>query len=247
MNRITQTLLTLAAVFVILFGLLFFANAGWDMIESLFGPRRVSDVVNVDPQDQSLVETLRLSNITLVGDGPLLRATLVSEQSYDQGSYGKSSDSNVVNFGFLAPGEPARWMFAAGKQLIVTHEVLSLRGDMMAPVAGEDIFATSTSAADPARDRDQEHEVAMMLALVEADSNGDKRLSTQDAMTLALTRPDGNGRVDLATGLMSIPYSLPSRSDLTFLIETAAGHEVLRVNPATFDVTDRQPVAFPKP
>lgn len=246
MNRLTQILLTLASLIVILLGLVFFGSFGWDLARRAFAPREVTDVVNVDPQDQSLVETLRLSDTTLVGDGPLLRLNLVSEQRYDQGSYGKSSDYNVVNIGFLAPGEPVRWMFLAGKQLIVTQGALSLRGDMMAPVAGEDIFTATASAADPARDRDQPHEVALMLVLVEADTNGDKRLSGQDAMTLALTRPDGSGRVDLATGLLSVPEALPSPRDLTFLIQTAAGREVLRVNPATFDITDRQPVTFPQ-
>lgn len=246
MNRLTQILLALASLIVILLGLVFFGSVGVDMARRAFGSREVTDVVNVDPQDPSLVETLRLSDTTLVGDGPLLRLSLVSEQSYNQGSYGKSSDHNVVNIGFLAPGEPVRWMFPAGQQLIVTQGPLSLRGDMLAPVVGEDIFAAVTTAADPARDRDQPHEVALMLVLVEADSNGDNRLSGQDAMTLALTRPDGTGRVDLATALVSIPEALPSPRDLTFLIETAAGREVLRVNPATFDITDRQPVTFPQ-
>lgn len=246
MNRLTQILLGLAALIIIGFGLIAGIGMGAGLVANIFGTRHVTEVVNVDQQDQSLIETLRLGEATMVGDGPLLRVALISEQDYRQGSYGKSSDSNTVNLGFLAPGAPVRWMFPAGKQLIVTYGALSLRGDMMAPVMGEDIFSAATTAADPARDRDQPHEVALMLVLVEADTNGDKRLSTQDAMTLALTRPDGSGRVDLATGLVSIPETLPSRSDLTFLTETAAGREVLRVNPATYDITDRQPVTLPQ-
>ncbi|MFB2594051.1 hypothetical protein ACEYYB_04300 [Paracoccus sp. p4-l81] len=183
-----------------------------------------------------------LTRPVLVGDGPLVRIELRVG--------GATTGGGLMNIGFLEPGQPARWLFPGqGGPLIVAAEPLSLRGDLLAPIRpGQDIFAPGTLSPDalpPSRDRDTPHEVALMLVLVSTDSNADGRLTPEDGLTLALTRPDGSGRTELATGLTAAPQVLPSTADLAFLIPTAGGFETLRLNPATFDITDRQPVTLP--
>lgn len=252
MNRYLQWLLGLAALIVVAIGLIILSFLGESLWRKVAGPRHVQDVINVDADDPSLSETLRLSDGTLVGDGPAIRVMLYRDQDYAQasglGSYDKSSSSNLVNIGFLEPGQPARWMFPNEGVLIYDSTPLFLRGDLIgARHSGDNLFDDEASlvTVDPTRGRDGLQEVALMLTLIESDSNGDSRLSRDDHMVLALTRPDGSGRTDLATDLTAPARHLPSLSDLAFLIETAEGNEVLRVSPGDFSVTDRQHVVFP--
>lgn len=245
MSRITQILLATASLTVILLGIAFFGMT----LPDLFG-LRVSEVVVADTADPTLTETLSFGSAALVGDGPTLRLPLLTTQSYAQGSFEKTSEGNIVNFAFLTPGQPARWLLPGRSALIVHAEALALSGDLIAPMmVGQDIFTTgfdaATGAASTARAPDAPHEVALMLVLAEADSNGDGRLSARDALTLALTRPDGTGRVDLAGGLTAVPQVMPSARDLAFLLQGDAGYEALRVDPVAFTVTDRQPVPLP--
>lgn len=238
MSRILQWLVGLSAL-VVAFNLVILCAMAGDLWPHRAGPR--------GGQDKVQTGSVHLRGATLVGDGPTMRIGLYADQgdelpgSLSGGS--KKPGETLINIGFLTPGTPARWMFPKPGMRIQELRALSLSGDLIGRVRGGNIFDDPTQIAPDltARNRDEAHEVALMLVLIEPADTDDPPAR----MTLALSRPDGTGRTDLASGLRTRPQVLPSRTDLAFLIETDTGREVLRVDPASFLITDRQPVPLP--
>ena len=225
-----KTLLSLAAITVILFGGLPAVLPGQEFRRDSARGIRTSDVVNVDPADPTPVQRLYTSGFERVDDGPILRATLYVSQDFDVGgtlgSYSKSSDANALNMLFLEPDAPERWLFDSNAQLIYDTRSLSL-APIAAPLANQP-------------------EVALMLLMVMSDTNADQRLSETDTRSLAIVHPDGRGLVTLIEDLPGSVNILPDPSAIVLSVETGTGLDILRIDPTAFVILDRRTVAFPK-
>ncbi|NNE86673.1 MAG: hypothetical protein HKN27_01245 [Silicimonas sp.] len=162
-------------------GLLLFAGAMvlWEMIPRTASS--VSGVVNVDPADETLVETLQIGGVTVI-DG-LIRYSVGREQTYDVGySSGKSTRNNTLNYGYLDPESgDLRWLLDGFDALIL--ETIALRRPSR---------ASRSSVSESENDETQET-VATLFLIVDQDTSGDKRLSRSDIGRLALSMPDGTG------------------------------------------------------
>lgn len=220
MNRAVSVINLLAAIIIVLLGLAFLAMLAPDVYRHFFGQRHVTEVVNVDAADQTVVQTTTLGSADYI-DGQLLRTALLSEQVYDQASYSKTSENSIRNLAYLLPGQPVRWLFPGNDQLVLMTLDLRDGNTETAP-----LFAT-------------------LFAVVQKDSNGDKRLSASDKIALMASRPDGTALVTLAKGLDDMPTISQSGRNLAASVKDAQGPAVLRIDGNTLKVTEtiRIPVA----
>ena len=189
------------------------AIAVWEIFPK---PRNVSGVVNVDPADETLVETLRIGNVTPING--LIRYSVGREQTYDVGysSSGKSTRNNTVNYGFLDPSTgDVRWLLEGFDALIL--ETYALRQAF--PVTDlTDLDSTDAQAmnavnleaqrAPGSSDKGDEKLVGTLFLIVDQDTSGDNRLSRSDIGRIAVSLPDGTALKeilqDVRTGLKKL-------------------------------------------
>lgn len=230
MNAWLKALLSIAAIIVILIGGFVLFMLGQDFWRTQSRGVETTDVVNVDPTNETIVERLYLSDITRIGAGPMSRATLYLSQDFEMGrglgSYSKSSESNALNMLFVEPGAAERWLFPTNDQLIYSVSSLSLT-----PIGTEQL---------------QQPEAAMLLQVITQDSNGDQRLSESDRIALMVTHPDGRGMVTLIEDQQGSVDLIPDATAFVLSLETATGVELLRIDPTNFAILERQPINFPK-
>ena len=112
-------------------------------------------------------------------------------------------------------------MFRGNRQLVAQHIALS--------------------PADQAQPR------ARLLTVVEADSDGDQKLTYADTKRLLLTDADLQTPVEIATGITEITWSAwvaPDMADL--LIQSGSGSEWLRIALPDGRIVTRQPILPPE-
>lgn len=225
-----KSLLSLAALIVIVIGGFVLVMLGQDMWRTATQNLQTTEMVNVDPANETLTEQLFLSDITRIGDGPLTRATLLLTQEFGMGggfaSYSKSSSDNALNMVFLEPGAAERWLFETNDQLIYSSHSLTLTplGSIL----------------------DRQPEAALLLQIISEDSDGDKRLTDQDRVALAVVQPDGRGLTTLIEDLQGSVRIVPDASAFVMLIDTTTGVNQMRVDPTSFAILDQKAIDFPK-
>lgn len=225
-----KSLLSLAAVIVIVIGgfVLFFL--GQDMWRTANQNVQTTEMVNVDPANETLVEQLFLSDVTRIGNGPLSRGTLYLTQDFDmQGgfaSYSKSSADNALNMVFLDPSAPERWLFEGNDQLIYGMTSLSLT-----PIGSTD---------------ERLPEAALLLQVIGADTNRDNRLTPDDRVDLALVQPDGRGLTTVIEDLQGSVRIVPDALAFVLLVDTPTGVNLIRIDPVSFAILDQKAIDFPK-
>ncbi|MGL6208771.1 MAG: hypothetical protein ACRC14_02940, partial [Paracoccaceae bacterium] len=222
MNGWLKALLAIASLVVIGFGLLLAALLGGELWRDATRGIQTTDVVNVDPANETISTRLYLSGFERVGDSPVTRATLYVSQDFEVdgrfGSYDKSSSANAVNMLFVEPGAPDRWLFETNDQLITQSTPIAL-----APLA------------DPT----SQPEVATMLRMVTADTNADQRLSEADKRSLALMLPDGRRLVTLVEDVQGYPSVLPDPDAIVLVLDVPSGVDLLQIDPESLAILDR--------
>ena len=165
-------------------GLLVFVGvvAIWELFPK---SRNVANVVNVDPGDETLVETLKIGSVTPING--LIRYSVGREQSFDAGySSGKTTRNNTSNYGYLDPASgDVRWLLDGFDALIL--ETLSLR-------EASDVTVSGRFEPDPKGDI-----LASLFYIVDQDTTGDNRLSRSDVGRIAVSLPDGTDLRDILT------------------------------------------------
>lgn len=147
-----------------------------ELIRDVNRPPYVSDVVNIDSADASIEETINLRTGELMRHHKLVTVSISKEQHYDYGYSGKSTGNNDLNMGVFDPDTgQTTWIFDGTDQLII--QTIRLYQDQ--PV--------QDYASDQAVTRFH------LLIVVEADTNGDKRLSGSDVKSAWLVNHDGTG------------------------------------------------------
>jgi len=134
--------------------------------------REVRGVVNIAGAEVQQ-EKFRLGRFEPLRSVGLLRASLTSEQEYDQAAFSKSA-SAIRNYLFFDPTtRESRWLLPSNGQVFLLDV---------------DLFYPSRS---PHEDDDERRCLGTLLILVGSDSNGDDRLNEQDAKSVAITAADG--------------------------------------------------------
>lgn len=219
MSRVTQILLSLAAVMVIGIGAL--------IILSMFGNpfRRVTDSALPVPaatgaaQVEPVQPTYRLRGFSDLGGG-LMRAPLVAAWSGRQGYYDKEVSNAPVNLLYSGP-DGERWLYPANAQLLTMVEDI-------APAPGAAPTAT-------------------LVQVVDADRDGNGTLSPADGSRLILMRADGTGPQQLAEGLTEGASVSPGASRWIVGWTDAQGQRLLSdIDPSTGTAAPPRPLSLPK-
>ncbi|MBT2130834.1 hypothetical protein [Aliiroseovarius lamellibrachiae] len=181
--------LAIAAILVLAAVTLFWQFLGKDV----FGPRHVTDVVNVDPADETIVELRSISIDGRVAGAKLFRVSLNTEQEYDLGFSSKGSKGSVLNTGFydLNTGT-IQWLFPTQDQLITHVETLFTSRHENASLLAQKPVA-----------------LGHFVSFIDQDTSGDKRLSPSDEISVLAIGPDGQGAKRILSGLIRAPRVQP--------------------------------------
>lgn len=180
--------------------------------EVLWKTRQVTGVVNVDPEDRSLVETRRIVMAGPIAGQGLFQVHLVSDQEYDSGYSSKGSHNSKLNTGVYDPATgQMRWLFSGNDQLIT--EVTPL-------------FAADAEAGRGAYSPSDRDVIGQLISFADQDTSGDNRLSFSDDKTVLATRADGQAGKVILTGIkgdLRVWPLAPQQVLLTF--RDALGHQ----------------------
>ncbi|SHG77230.1 hypothetical protein [Cognatishimia maritima] len=147
----------------------------------------VSNVVNTDTEDQTLIETYTYGRLQVVDNdnGPALVAPLYTEQSYSLIRNSKSTSRNTVNYKMIWRDGRQEWLFKDFSQLIVDEN------RARRPING---------------DEKQMQVVAVFLTVVPMDTNDDQRLSGRDKKQLYVTTADYQEKKLLLEDIQGIEF-----------------------------------------
>jgi len=158
------------------------------------------------PQDNT---TKRYFSAPISATDGVYALPLYIEQSYENRGISKSSGGNLVNFR-IVESEPQsnRWLFDQGDRLIQNTTRLALRQS-----GSKDI------------------QLGHLLAIVEADTNGDERLSARDLQTLYVTDPLWGTPVKIAQDVLSVLSTTPlSPTTLDLIYNSPRGTHIARLD-----------------
>lgn len=179
--------------------LILLAIAGVQMLKWEFRDREVRAVVNTD-QKQHIDETLGLGSPRNIPGHPWLLIPLESDQTYDQGSYSKST-SAIRNYAFVSPNEPTRWLYPHNRFLILEATQL------------------------PRGDYDSDQPTAFIsFEVIEKDTDGDSRLTGADSGRLVFTRPDGSGLTAVLDDVQRTLKPMLVGEDIMVIYRNSTGH-----------------------
>jgi hypothetical protein len=191
-------------------------------LNAVFGERRVTAVVNPGGEQQ-VQEVLSLGHATQITGHPWLLVAVSSDQTYDREYYSKSSVA-ARNYGFVTAAGPSRWLYPHNRFLIVS--------------------ATQLPGAEFAED--DRPTAAVAFAVVQADTDGDKRLTGSDLSSLVLTRPDGTQSKTVLDNVRRIVSQELIGDDVVILYESASGYGKAVISLTDFSRTADEPLELPK-
>jgi hypothetical protein len=156
--------------------------------------REVTDLVTVDPRVPRQEEA-RLGYPSAIAGSQVVRIPLYLEQRTDVTYYSKASGDNMVNELYVdSTTGKSQWLFK-GTQRLILNQNLVLR-----QLKSDEPVVTS-----------------ILYALVEKDSNGDGRLSSQDKVNLGYSAPDGSFYTPLMDNIEKL-YATEQVSDDRLMI-----------------------------
>jgi hypothetical protein len=145
------------------------AFGGYTVIKQAFRGRIFQDTVFLADANQ-IDEKSHLGQLEKIEGTPYLMIVLYSEQRL-LGGYRSISSHSTRNILFIDPRDNSKkWLFNANYYLLMSHEWLSER--------------------DYARDSRPIR--AILYTVVKKDTNGDKKLTSDDRVAVALSMPGGN-------------------------------------------------------
>jgi hypothetical protein len=201
-------------------GLLAFAMAL--LLQDMFRQRDVTAVVNTG-DDQQVQEVLSLAEATQIAGQPWLLVAVESDQKYDQAYFSKSAVA-ARNYGFVTASGPPRWLYPHNRFLIVDVSQL------------------------PARDYSEEQRKTAVVSflVVQADSDGDKRLTSSDVATLVFTKPDGTESKPVLERVRKVVSQEMMGEDIVVLYEGESGYGKAVISSSDFSRVGIEPFELPK-
>ena len=187
----------IAAVAVM--GLAYGALAGFYIARDVFGTRNVSSIAPVAPvtQDhgrqgegqQPALETLGFSRLP---DAQFMWAAMTSVDRMSQSYYSKEA-TNTRDYVFYD------MQTGAFRRLLGRDDRLIAQMTFLAPPAAETTMAIAHKAVAV-----DDKPVAILVSIVERDSDGDGRLSGKDLKSVAMSGPSGLGLTTIASGVQAL-------------------------------------------
>jgi hypothetical protein len=174
------------------------AFAAWQIYKETVRTRHATGVVNVSNEeiDHSRLE---LGSFDDVAGTEVLRAPLQIEQSYGFGS-GSKETSSVQNYLFYDPSDgSSHWLRPGNKGLFLSTRELPER-----------------KYSEP-----EKPVVAIVYELVEADTNGDRRLTESDDKTIAISDPIGSFFTTIIGGVEELNGTTLAKNGRVVVLYTA--------------------------
>lgn len=176
------------AVLILLTALIACGLVGFTAINLMFFGRGVAaEAVQVEPEPEAEPEKPDLASFQEVKGAPILRAPLTFGKRFRHktlsGSGASYSTRNYLFLDLETMEMETRWLFPTNKQLIAESSELN------EIVPGDEPGTTKLQT------------IAFLYVTIDADTNGDKQLTTDDKLTLAYSRPDGTGYTSAITGI----------------------------------------------
>jgi hypothetical protein len=192
------------------------------LLQEMFRQRNVTAVVNTG-EDQEVREVLSLAQATQIAGRPWQLVALESDQKYDQAYFSKSAVA-ARNYAFVTASGPPRWLYPHSRFLIVD--------------------ASQLPAPDYSEKEQQTEAVSFLV--VQADSDGDKRLTPSDVATLVFTKPDGTGNTPVIEHVRKIVSQEMMGEELIVLYEGESGYAKAVISSSDFSRVSIEPFELPK-
>jgi len=172
--RINGIIVLIAGVLAI--GVLTFV--GYKLYFEATSNHSLRNIVNIQ-EESEVDEDWRLGHMAEIKGSPYVMVSLNSDQRYTQSYYSKSSLS-PRNYLFInSTTNEQHWLFGHNKYLIADTAMLSEHGLA----------------------RDDRNVRAILYQVVKKDTDGDRRLTSEDAKTISISRTDGRGYRELIEGV----------------------------------------------
>ena len=128
------------------------------------------------------------------------------------------------NYGFVTAAGPPRWLYPHNRFLIVNASQLP-----------------GSEYAEP-----ENPTAAVAFEVVQADTDGDKRLTPSDLSSLVLVRPDGTQSKTVLENVRRIVSQEMIGEDVVILYEGASGYGKAVISSADFSRRADEPLELPK-
>jgi hypothetical protein len=192
------------------------------VVREILRDRNVSAVVNTD-KDQGIREELSLAGVAQIHGHPWLLVAVESDQKYAQTYFSKSAVA-ARNYGFVTTSGPPRWLFPHNRFLIVDASQLP------SPDYSERQTATAV----------------VSFLVVQADSDGDKRLTPADVATLMFTKPDGTESRAVVENVRRVVSQEIIAEQVIVLYEGTAGYGKAVISASDFSRVNIEAFELPK-
>ena len=191
-------------------------------LREMFRDRTVNAVVNTG-EDQEIREVLSLAQATQIAGQPWLLVAVESDQKYDQSYYSKSAVA-ARNYAFVAASGPPRWLYPHNRFLIVD--------------------ASQLPAADYSER--QSPTAVISFLVVQADSDGDQRLTPSDVATLVFTKPDGTQSKAVIENVRKVVSQELMGEQVVVLYEGTSGYGKAVISSSDFSRVSIEAFELPK-
>ena len=191
-------------------------------LQAVFAERQVTAVVNTDDQ-QEIHEQLSLGTATQISGHPWLLVAVESDQQYDRAYFSKSSVA-ARNYGFVAASGTPRWLYPHNRFLIVDP----------------------TQLPDSGYSQTEEPTAVVSFTVVQADTDGDKRLTPADLSSLVFARPDGTDSRTVVENIQRVVSQEMIGEDVIVLYERKSGYGKAVISCRDFSRVTDEPFELPK-
>jgi hypothetical protein len=190
------------------------------VLHEMFRERSVTAVVT--GEDQKTREVLSLAEATRIDGHPWLLVAVESDQKLDQAYYSKSAVA-ARNYGFVTASGPPRWLYPHNRFLIV-----------------DAIQLAAESAEKPSQT------AIVSFLVVQADSDGDQRLTPADVATLVFTKPDGTEGKPVVENVRRVVSQDIVGEQVVVIYEGPSGYGKAAISSSDFSRLNIEPFELPK-
>ncbi|MEK7991942.1 MAG: hypothetical protein VSS52_013105 [Thiotrichaceae bacterium] len=220
--RINALIILFAGILVI--GVLIYLSN--HIFSEIFGIRNVSNVVNIESEQDGIKQKWLLGYMSKVAGTPYFMLPLELEQFYQQSYYEKGTTS-IHNYLFInaISNNEQRWLMDNDQSLITKYHFLS----------------------EPNID-DKTNTIAILYQIVKQDSDGDKRLDVDDGLTISLSKPDGSAYHEILQNVERLFWQQVIDKNI-LLLTYRMGEDVfsMQVNLNDFSVLNKVKLLTPSP
>ncbi|PAX60348.1 hypothetical protein [Brunnivagina elsteri] len=186
-------------LFIALFLLLILGFSGYRIVQYIFRPRFVSNIVNIET-DSNKKTTYNLNAFISLPNSPYLIASINIGEDYRQGYYEKGADSTRNFLFFNVNDKSMRYLIPNNNLLFISHNTLGKPTE-----SGVNELNNSTYLGKTPPNLNSLKEVkALWYEVVKNDTNNDKRLSGVDKKSIAMSDVSGANYTEVIDNINSV-------------------------------------------